>query len=49
MRYKIGYKKEGQWRYIMIVGGLQAATDMIEKLLLMGYPQVSIKIIKSEV
>lgn len=49
MKYKIGYKQEGQWRYIMIVGGLQAAMDMTEKLLLMGYTQVSIKILKSEV
>lgn len=49
MKYKIGYKQRGQWRYIMIVGGLQAAMDMSEKLFLMGYMQVSIKLIKSEV
>lgn len=49
MKYKIGYKQRGQWRYIMIVGGLQAALDMTEKLFLMGYMQVSIKLIKSEV
>ena len=49
MKYKIGYKQRGQWRYIMIVGGLQAAMDMTEKLFLMGYMQVSIKLIKSEV
>lgn len=49
MKYKIGYKQEGQWRYIMIVGGLQSAMDMTEKLLLMGYKQVSIKLLKTEV
>ena len=45
MKYKIGYKQEGKWRYIMIMGGLQAAIDMIEKLLLVGSTQVSIKIL----
>lgn len=49
MKYKIGYKQRGQWRYIIIAGGLQAAMDMTEKLFLMGYMQVSIKLIKSEV
>ena len=49
MKYKIGYKQRGQWRYVMIVGGLQAAMDMTEKLFLMGYMQVSIKLLKSEV
>lgn len=45
MKYKIGGKKAGNWRYIMIIGELQAAMDMIEKLLLIGYTQVSIKIL----
>lgn len=49
VKYKIGYKQRGQWRYIIIAGGLQAAMDMTEKLFLMGYIQVSIKLIKSEV
>lgn len=49
MKYKIGYKQEGQWRYIMIVGGLQSVMDMTEKLLSMGYKQVSIRLLKSEV
>lgn len=49
MKYKIGYKQRGQWRYIMIVGGLRVAMDMTEKLLLMGYAQVSIKLLKTEV
>lgn len=49
MRYKIGYKQRGQWRYVMIAGGLQAAMDMTEKLFLMGYAQVSIKLLESEV
>lgn len=49
MQYKIGYKQREQWRYIMIAGGLHAAMDMAEKLFLMGYMQVSIKLIKSEV
>lgn len=49
MKYKIGYKQRGQWRYIiMIAGGLQSAMDMTEKLFLMGYTQVSIKLLKSE-
>lgn len=45
MNYKIGYKQEGQWRYVMIIGGLQSAMDMTEKLLLLGYKQVSIKLV----
>lgn len=49
MKYKIGYKQRGQWRYTMVVGGLQVAMDITEKLFLMGYAQVSIKLIKSEV
>lgn len=49
MKYKIGYKQRGQWRYIMIMGELIAAMDMTEKLFLMGYTQVSIKLLKSEV
>lgn len=49
VRYKIGYKQRGQWRYVMIGGGLQVAMDMTEKLFLMGYKQVSIKLLKSEV
>lgn len=49
MKYKIGYKQIGQWRYVMIAGGLQAAMDMTEKLFSMGYKQVSIKLLKSEV
>lgn len=48
MKYKIGYKQRGQWRYIMIAGELQSAMDMAEKLFLMGYTQVSIKLLKSE-
>jgi len=49
VKYKIGYKQRGQWRYIMIMGGLPFAMDMVEKLFVMGYEQVTIKIIKSEV
>ena len=49
MRYNIGYKQRGQWRYITIMGGLPAAMDMVEKLFVMGYAQVTIKILKSEV
>lgn len=49
MKYKIGYKQRGQWRYIMIAGGLKAAMEMTEKLFSMGYMQISIKLIKSEV
>lgn len=49
MKYKIGYKQRGQWRYITIYGTLPSAMEMTEKLFLMGYMQVSIKIIKSEV
>ena len=46
MKYKIGYKQRGQWRYIMIMGGLTEAMSMTEKLFLMGYTQISIKLIK---
>lgn len=49
MRYKIGYKQRGQWRYIIIEGKLQAPLNTVEKLLSMGYAQVSIKLLKSEV
>lgn len=49
MKFKIGYKQGGQWRYIMIMGGLPSALNMVEKLFLMGYAQVTIKKIKSEV
>ena len=49
MRYRIGYKQRGQWRYIIIEGKLQAPMNTVEKLLSMGYTQVSIKLLKSEV
>lgn len=49
MRYRIGYKQRGQWRYIIIEGELQAPMNTVEKLLSMGYTQVSIKLLKSEV
>ena len=49
MKYKIGYKQNGQWRYITIYGALPSVMEMAEKLFLMGYKQVSIKLLKSEV
>lgn len=49
MKYKIGYKQRGQWRYITIMGKLPSVMDMVKKLFVMGYAQVTIKIIKSEV
>jgi hypothetical protein len=49
MRYKIGYKQRGQWRYFIIESNLQALLYTVEKLFSMGYTQVSIKLFKSEV
>lgn len=49
MRYKIGYQQRGHWSYIIIEGKLQAPLNAVEKLLSMGYTQVSIKLLKTEV
>lgn len=48
LTYKIGYKQRGQWRYILFDERL-AAINMMEKLIYMGYTQVSFKLFKSEV
>lgn len=45
--YKIGFKQRGQWRYILVEERL-AAINMMEKLIYMGYVQVSFKLLKSE-
>lgn len=48
MRYKIGYKQRGKWRYIIIEGNLQAPLNAVQNILSMGYTQVSMKLLKSE-
>ena len=49
MLYRIGYKQRGYWRYITIEGQRQAPLITVGRLLSMGYTQVSIKLLKSEV
>ena len=49
MKYKIGYKKNGLWRYIMLVGNIEDALKTVEELFIMEYDQVTIKLLKSEV
>lgn len=49
MKYKIGYKKNGLWRYIMLVGNVEYALKMVEELFTMECDQVTIKLLKSEV
>ena len=49
MRYRIGYKQRGQWRYFEIVGTVEQAMKHVEKLFYTGYTQVTIKSFKSEV
>lgn len=49
MRYKIGYKQRGQWRYIIVEGKTEATVNMVEKLFFLGYTQISIKLLKTEV
>lgn len=49
MRYRIGYKQRGQWRYYELVGTIEQAMKSIEKLFYTGYTQVTIKSFKSEV
>ena len=49
VRYKIGYKQRGQWRYIIIEGKIEAILNMVDKLFFLGYTQMSIKILESEV
>lgn len=45
MQYRIGYKKQGQWRYFEIAGTVEQAMKNVEKLFCIGYKQVTIKII----
>lgn len=47
MAYKIGYKQRRHWRYIIVKERL-AAINKMEKLIYMGFTQVSIKLLKSE-
>lgn len=49
MKYKIGYKKNGLWRYIMLVGNVEDALKMVEDLFTTECDQVTIKLLKSEV
>lgn len=49
MRYRIGYKQRGQWRYFDVVGILDVAMKHVEKLFNTGYTQVTIKLLKTEV
>lgn len=49
MRYRIGYKQRGQWRYFEIAGTVEQAMKNVEKLFRTGYTQVTIKSFKSEV
>lgn len=49
MRYRIGYKQRGHWRYFEIVGTIEQAIKHVEKLFYIGYTQVTIKSFKSEV
>ena len=49
MRFRIGYKQRGQWRYFEIVGTIEQAVKCVEKLFYTGYTQITIKLLKSEV
>lgn len=49
MRYRIGYKQRGQWRYFEIVGTIEQAMKHVEKLFCNGFTQATIKSFKSEV
>ncbi len=49
MRYRIGYKQRGQWRYFEIVGTVEQVMKCVEKLFYTGYTQVTIKSFKTEV
>ena len=46
MRYRLGYKCRGQWRYFDIVGELTDAMKQVENMFKLGFTQVTIKIIK---
>lgn len=49
MRYRIGYKQRGQWRYFEIIGSIEQAMEYVGQLFYTGYTQVTIKSYKSEV
>ena len=49
MKYKIGYKKNGLWCYIMLAGNVEDALKMVEELFTMECDRVTIKLSKSEV
>ena len=49
LKYKIGYKKNGLWRYIMLAGNVEDALKMVEDLFTIDCDRVTIKLLKSEV
>lgn len=48
--YRVGYKTKGRWEYTKILQtqGTESVADFINRLLTMGYEQVSIKKIKED-